>query len=320
MVRACGQFGSAVYWCGAASLETGLVMNYRHAFHAGNFADVLKHLILARIIEHLKKKPAPFRIIDTHAGIGLYDLGSDEARRTGEWYEGIGRLMKAEIPQDFKPIFAPYLQAVAAANAGADVLTGEEAVDPGAGLTLYPGSPVLAALLKRRDDVLIANELHPEDNLALSDALKSFRNCKIMGLDGYVVLKSTLPPKERRGIVLIDPPFEQAGEFQRLLQALRQGVQRFATGIYLLWYPIKDPRPIVAFKKELSGLGLAKLSAVEFYLRAPTDPDVLNGHGLIMLNAPFSLASELAACLPFLVDVLAQGKGASFHIEQISEA
>ena len=295
-------------------------MNYRHAFHAGNFADVLKHLILARVIEHLKKKPAPFRIIDTHAGIGLYDLSSDEARRTGEWHEGIGRLMKAEIPQDLQPIFAPYLQAVAAANAGTEGVPGREAVASGTELTRYPGSPVLAALLKRRDDVLIANELHPDDNQALGATLKPFRNCKIMGLDGYVVLKSTLPPKERRGIVLIDPPFEQAGEFQRLLQALRQGVQRFATGIYLLWYPIKDPRPVIAFKKELGGLGLAKLSAVEFYLRAPTNPDVLNGHGLVMLNAPFSLESELEACLPFLVQVLAQGQGASFHIEQIFEA
>ena len=295
-------------------------MNYRHAFHAGNFADVLKHLILARVIEHLKKKSAPFRIIDTHAGIGLYDLSSDEARRTGEWHEGIGRLMRAEIPQDLKPIFAPYLQAVAAANAGIDAAAQQQAAVLGSELTRYPGSPVLAALLKRRDDVLIANELHPEDNQALGATLKSFRNCKIMELDGYVVLKSTLPPKERRGIVLIDPPFEQAGEFQRLHQALRQGVQRFATGIYLLWYPIKDPRPVVAFKKELGGLGLSKLAAVEFYLRAPNNPDQLNGHGLIMLNAPFSLKSELEACLPFLVEVLGQGKGAAYQFEQISEA
>lgn len=294
-------------------------MNYRHAFHAGNFADVLKHLILSRVIAHLKKKPTPFRVIDTHAGTGLYDLSSDDALRTGEWRDGIGRLMKASVPDDLKAIFGPYLDAVQAANGLREVPGGGQAPAKDGVLKSYPGSPLIAALLKRPEDVLIANELHPDDKLALGRTLKPYGNCKVMGLDGYVVLKSTLPPKERRGVILIDPPFEQPGELQRLHQALRQGVQRFATGTYVIWYPIKDPRPVVAFKKEISTLGLTKLLAVEFFVHAPTDIERLNGHGLVILNAPFSLVSELEACLPFLVELLAQDDGAYFRIEQISD-
>jgi 23S rRNA (adenine2030-N6)-methyltransferase len=295
-------------------------MNYRHAFHAGNFADVLKHLILTRVLEHLKKKPAPFRVIDTHAGTGLYDLHADEASRTGEWRDGIGRLLKASIPDGLVPVFEPYLKVledINVANAAAMQGGGEVVEDGGQGIKFYPGSPLIAALLKRREDVVVANELHAADKPALAQALKPYSNCKVMGLDGYVALKSTLPPKERRGVILIDPPFEQPGEFQRLHQALRQGVQRFATGTYLLWYPIKDPRPVVAFKKELAALGLAKLMAVEFFVRAPDDPDKLNGHGLVMLNPPFSLKDELGACLPFLVELLAQGEGGTFRIDEI---
>lgn len=293
-------------------------MNYRHAFHAGNFADVLKHLILCRVIEYLKKKPAPFRVIDTHAGIGIYDLSSDAAQRTGEWRDGIGRVMDADLPAPLLAMFAPYLNALRLVDGAAESSSGEASGHAGSDLRLYPGSPLLAALLIRSEDAVIANELHPEDHAALTQALKRYGNCKVMGLDGYVALKATLPPKERRAVVLIDPPFEKPGEFQRLHQALRQGVQRFATGTYLLWYPIKDPRTVAAFKKELSTLGLAKLKAVEFFVRAPDDVEQLNGHGLVMLNPPFSLVDELEACLPVLVDLLAQGPGASFGIETLS--
>lgn len=277
-------------------------MNYRHAFHAGNFADVLKHLILTRIIVHLKRKETPFRVVDTHAGAGLYDLSGEAATRTGEWREGIGRLAGAEFPEPAREVLAPYLDVIGAGD-GAP--------------RLYPGSPLIAARLLRSGDRLIANELHPVDADALEAALQPFGNAKVMRVDGYSALKSTLPPKERRGLVVIDPPFEEPGELQRLVSALRQGVKRFANGIFVLWYPIKDPRPIGAFKREVGSLGLDKAMAVEFFLRAPEDVGRLNGHGMILLNAPFTLEGELRLVLPRLVELMGQGPGARFSISPL---
>ncbi len=282
-------------------------MNYRHVYHAGNFADVLKHVVLTLVICHLKRKQAPFRVIDTHAGAGLYDLSSVEAQKTGEWRDGIGRLLSAELPDDVAVLMAPYLDLVRGMHNAHKPLLGPE-------LQVYPGSPLLAAALLRPVDRLIANELHPIDLVALEQSLAKFRNAKVMGLDGYLALKSTLPPKERRGVVLIDPPFEEPGEIERLIAGLRLGVKRFATGTFLLWFPIKDPRSIVGFKRDLSEVGLEKLMAVEFYRRVPDDAKRLNGHGLIMLNAPFTLGDDLKRLLPSLVQILGEQDGASFEI------
>jgi len=178
----------------------------------------------------------------------------------------------------------------------------------------YPGSPLIAARLLRAQDFLIANELHPEDCRTLQRVLGRFENAKVMGVDGYIALKAVLPPKERRGVVLIDPPFEEPGELDRLLAGLRQGVKRFETGTFLMWFPIKDPRTISRFKRELGGLGLGKLMAVEFYVRAPDDVERLNGHGLVILNPPFTLSDDLERVLPALVGVLREGAGAGFEI------
>ena len=284
-------------------------MNYRHVYHAGNFADVLKHFMLSRVIVHLKQKAAPFRVIDTHAGAGLYDLHSEQAAKTGEWHEGIGRLLEAKIPAELAGLFAPLVEAVWRVNDGAHQRP----------ITRYPGSPVIAAELVRPDDVIFANELHPDDRRALERALSPYRNARVLGLDGYVALKSLLPPKERRGVVLIDPPFEETGELQQLTQGLREGVRRFSTGTFLLWFPIKDPSSIAAFKRELAGLGLPKLLVVEFYVRAPDDVERLNGHGLAVLNPPYTLAPELVRVLPFLSSVLRQGYGARFAVDWLSK-
>lgn len=281
-------------------------MNYRHVYHAGNFADVLKHLILVLVLEHLKQKDGPFRVIDTHAGAGCYDLSSIEAQKTGEWRDGVGRLLEAEMSGDVRALLTPYL----------DVIGGSQGDMP----RMYPGSPVIAAKLLRRDDQLVANELHPEDRSSLIATLKPYRNAKVMALDGYVALKSTLPPKERRGVILVDPPFEQPGELQRLVGALRQGAKRFQTGVFLLWFPIKDPRPITAFKRELSGLGMEKLMAVEFYAREPRDTSLFNGHGLVILNPPYRLESQLRQVLPFLSTALGMGNGGWFDISRLSSS
>lgn len=292
-------------------------MNYRHVYHAGNFADVLKHLILTLVITYLKRKPTPFRVIDTHAGTGLYDLNSIEAEKTGEWRSGIGRLLSAELTDNVAEVLAPYLDLVRRIDRDYRH-DGENTRAPGGGdLLRYPGSPLIAAELLRPQDYLIANELHPDDCEALRHVLGRFENAKVMGLDGYVALKSVLPPKERRGVVLIDPPFEEPGELDRLIAALRQGVKRFQTGTYLMWFPIKDPRAIGAFKRELGALGLGKLMAVEFYVRAPDDVERLNGHGLVVLNAPFTLSGDLERVLPALVGVLGEGAGAHFEISAL---
>jgi 23S rRNA (adenine2030-N6)-methyltransferase len=283
-------------------------MNYRHAYHAGNFADVLKHAVLALVIEHLKLKPTPFRVIDTHAGVGAYDLGSEEAQKTGEWREGIGRIVDADLPPDSAAVLAPYLGVVR----GLDPRIAREGT-----LTRYPGSPLLARRLMREGDHLVANELHPEDNIVLRKLFGHDPQTKVLEFDGWTALKSLLPPKERRGVVLVDPAYEQPGELERLVQGLKEAARRFATGTILLWYPIKDVTVIAQLRRQVAGLELPKALAVELLIRAPHDPDRLNGAGLVVVNPPFTLAAKLALLLPELARLLAQGPGATFRIEEL---
>jgi 23S rRNA (adenine2030-N6)-methyltransferase len=283
-------------------------MNYRHAYHAGNFADVLKHTVLARTIAYLKRKPAPFRIIDTHAGSGLYALDSGEATRTGEWAGGIGRLLGADaapLPAPVAALMAPYLDAVRAANGGQ-------------GLAVYPGSPLVARHLMRAGDTLVANELHPEEYARLDTALAGERRAKVLHLDGWLALKAQLPPRERRGIVLIDPPFEEGRELERLAQGLADGLRRFATGVYIAWYPIKDPSPIARFHRALAALDGPEWLRIELIRRRPTDPEALNGCGLVVANPPHALQYELASILPLLTRRLGDGAGARFVLGPLS--
>ena len=282
-------------------------MNYRHAYHAGNFADVLKHAVLALAIEHLKRKEAPFRVIDTHAGAGRYALASTQAAKTGEWREGIGRLLGPEaepLPEDTALRLRPYLDAVRAENAGAALAT-------------YPGSPCLTLRLMRAGDALIANELHDEERAHLKAAIGRDRRAKVMALDGWLALKSLLPPKERRGVVLIDPPFEAEGELGRLAQGLAQGLRRFQTGVCIAWYPIKDPKAIAGFHGALAALGKRELLGVELMLRRPVAPERLNGCGLVVANPPHTLAEELARLLPELARRMGEGS-AAHRIEPIA--
>jgi 23S rRNA (adenine2030-N6)-methyltransferase len=282
-------------------------MNYRHAFHAGNFADVLKHAVLARLIEYLKRKDAPFRIVDTHAGRGRYALDSAEAAKTGEWQGGIGRFLGADaapLPAEVAPLMAPYLDAVRTENGGQ-------------ALRVYPGSPRIARRLMRAQDTLVVNELHPEERAHLPAALGRDRRVKVMALDGWVALKSLLPPKERRGIVLVDPPFEEEGELDRLVHGLAHGLRRFETGVYLAWHPIKGLKPIARFHAALAALGRAELLGIELMLRRPVDPERLNGCGLIVANPPHTLAEELAGLLPELVRRLGEGGAAHYRVAPI---
>src|SRR5215470_10952369 len=201
-------------------------MNYRHAFHAGNFADVIKHAVLARILVHLCAKPAPFRVIDTHAGAGRYDLAGPEASRSPEWRAGIERVLACPPAEPARSLLAPYLDVVASLNA------------PGR-LTIYPGSPAIVRAHLRAQDRLIACELEPNAAAALVRNLGRDRRAKAVAIDGWTALNAYVPPPERRGLVLVDPPFEDEGDFARLVRGLEAAHRKWAGGSYLLWYPIK---------------------------------------------------------------------------------
>jgi 23S rRNA (adenine2030-N6)-methyltransferase len=279
-------------------------MNYRHAFHAGNFADVVKHIILTRILAYLMRKDAAFRVIDTHAGVGLYDLLGDEAGRTGEWREGIGRLMAADLPEPVAALVAPYLAAVTAQN-GDDQLR------------YYPGSPFIARHMLRDQDRLMALELHPTDAEALRQNFEGDIQTRVTQLDGWAAMGTHLPPKEKRGLVLVDPPFEIKGEFERMVQALVKAHARWPGGTYAFWYPIKDPKDVQAYVKGLRATGIDKILRLELTIRAPSIPPRLHGTGMVVVNPPYVLEDEMRTLLPKLAGLLADEGRSRFHIEWI---
>ncbi len=270
-------------------------MNYRHAFHAGNFAEVVKHAVLARVVAQLRAKATPFRIIDTHAGPGVTDLTGPEASRTGEWHRGIERLLAARLPAETRDLLAPYLDAVARLN-------------PGGRLAAYPGSPALAQAWLRAHDRLTACELEPGTLALLTQRMRGDRRVNVVAIDGWMALGAYVPPRERRGAVLIDPPFEAPGELARMANGLARAHRKWATGIYLLWYPIKNPAETDAFGRRIAGLGIARILRAEVMV-GPAGGDRLAGTGLILVNPPWKLEGELAALLPSLAEVLAEGEG-----------
>ncbi len=284
-------------------------MNYRHAYHAGNFADVLKHAVLALVIEYLKAKPQPFLTIDLHAGTGLYDLSGEEAAKTGEWREGIGRLLAARQENDVASTLAPYLDAVRSFNPGCA---------SGSDIRHYPGSPLLAQRLMRPGDQLVANELHAIDFDTLKQNLRKAPGTKVLNTDAWQAVKSLLPPKERRGVVLIDPPFELANEFDAIEEGLSDGLKRFANGIYIVWYPIKDPARVTRFLRRIRGFGIGKILNAGLSVCARETLPGLTETGLLVINPPFRLKPQLEQLLPYLAMVLAKGKGAGFSLDDWS--
>ncbi|HEV2898708.1 MAG TPA: 23S rRNA (adenine(2030)-N(6))-methyltransferase RlmJ [Pseudaminobacter sp.] len=281
-------------------------MNYRHAFHAGNFADVVKHAVLARLVEYLRQKDKAFRVIDTHAGVGLYDLSAEEAQKTGEWRSGIARLIEAKLEPEAAALLAPYVDAVKAAN-------------PDGGLSRYPGSPLIVRGLLRKQDRLSAIELHPQDSAVLKTLFADDYQVRIIELDGWLALGAHLPPKEKRGLVLVDPPFEREGEFDRLADGLRKAHRRWPGGIYALWYPVKDRRAVRSFHEALAGSGIPKIMDIRFDVRPASDEPRLDGTGMIVVNPPFTLEKELGIVLPALHGVLAESRGAGWQIEWLTK-
>ena len=266
-------------------------MNYRHAFHAGNFADVHKHSVLARILVHLRLKPAAFRVIDTHAGAGRYDLSAPEPSRGGEWRRGIEPVWQARRHAALDVLLTPYLDAVAAVN-------------PDGMLRVYPGSALIAKYLLRPQDRLIACELEPRAAAALAGALRGNACAKALTIDGWTALGAYIPPKERRGLVFIDPPFEDPADFTRLPSALSAAHRRWPTGIYMLWYPIKERSAADALARRVRRLALPNILRCELFIGPLDAHGSLAGSGIIVVNPPFTLKSDLQKFMPALGKIL----------------
>jgi 23S rRNA (adenine2030-N6)-methyltransferase len=280
-------------------------VNYRHAFHAGSFADVHKHAVLCRILHYLRGKQAAFRVIDTHAGAGLYDLGGAQAQRSGEWRDGIARLTETPLPAPVAELLTPYLEAVGALNERGRIKT-------------YPGSPALARAWLRPQDRLIACEREPHAAAALARNLRGDIRMKTLMLDGWTALTAYVPPKERRGLVLVDPPFEEDNDFPRLAHVVAAAHRKWPTGAYLLWYPVKGRTAPDALGKTLRRLGLPKMLCAELLVAPLSDPSRLNGSGLIAINPPWTLEGELSVLLPFLAERLGRAGKGSFRLDWLT--
>src|SRR5882757_2723116 len=287
-------------------------MNYRHAFHAGNFADVVKHAVMVRILLHLRAKPAAFRVIDTHAGAGLYDLAGPEANRSPEWRAGIARLLAAPLGDSVRELLAPYLEVINgfnAPNADAEISSApssnarsSNAQSP---IVRYPGSPAIVCAFLRAQDRLIACEREPTAAQALSRNLSRDRRAKAIAIDGWIALNAYVPPPERRGLVLVDPPFEDGNDFTRLASALAGAHRKWPGGTYLLWYPIKGRNAPDALVRDLRRLSIPKILRAELCVGETPLEGPLGGCGLMIVNPPWQLDNELAVILPGLAAALA---------------
>ncbi|MET4877428.1 23S rRNA (adenine(2030)-N(6))-methyltransferase RlmJ [Morganella morganii] len=264
------------------------MLSYRHSFHAGNHADVLKHTVQSLIIESLKEKDKPFLYLDTHAGAGRYQLSGEHAERTGEYLEGIARIWAQEsVPEELKT----YLEAVSALNPRGD-------------LRFYPGSPLIAAHLLRDHDKLNISELHPSDFPLLRNEFSRDDRARVVREDGYQQLKSQLPPLSRRGFVLIDPPYELKSDYQAVVKGIQEGHRRFATGTYAVWYPVVLRQQIKRMVKDFQATGIRKILQIELAVRPDSDQRGMTASGMIVINPPWKLESQMKSVLPWLHKVL----------------
>jgi 23S rRNA (adenine2030-N6)-methyltransferase len=265
-------------------------MNYRHAYHAGNHGDVLKHAILVALIERLHDKPSPIFMLDTHAGIGVYDLESIEARKTGEWQNGIGRVSLENCPA-----LAHYLALLPNHDAGDE-------------MTAYPGSPAIAAALMRPGDRLVLSELHPQDAQSLRDWARGRDNVSVHRRDAYEILKAMLPPPEKRGLIIVDPPYEATDEYEKLAAAVIGGHRKWPGGRWLIWHPIKDRAPVWRLEEALLAGGIDNLLSAELLVR-PADGVALAGSGVLMVNPPYGMEDWLRIALAQMQSAIAPESG-----------
>ena len=292
-------------------------MNYRHAYHAGNFADVLKHAVLGLCLERLGAKDKPYAVIDTHAGVGWYDLHGDEARRSPEWEHGLARVLRADQTDAVRAALAPYLSVVKAHNPELQRENGSIS-----GFRWAPGSPAISADLSRPQDRLVFCELHPDDNAQLADRYEADPRVKTPDRDGYKELKALLPPRERRGLVLIDPPFEHVDEMYFLARAAKDAFARWPTGTFIFWRPLKEfwaaERFDVGLAEWLLGeqeLAPEKLLRADLWVRELSEEGPLAGAGVVVINPPYGLDQHLLALLPWLAETLKRGAGAGWRLD-----
>jgi 23S rRNA (adenine2030-N6)-methyltransferase len=285
-------------------------MNYRHAYHAGNFADVLKHSVLFALIQALQAKETPFALIDTHAGSGCYALDSEEAGKTGEYRDGIARLLFPDLKrasgetQTLPPLLRHWLDTILA-------LPGNER-----GLKLYPGSPLQAARAMRGIDNAYLCELHPDEAAVLRELFERDPRVHVHNRNGYEALKALLPPKEKRGLVLIDPPYEaQEAEYRMIEAALKAALQRWPSGIYAIWYPIKLRSQVQPFLRWLQHCGARRVLRAELLVHPDDSPLRLNGSGMVILNAPWNLDQVLREPLQAMARLLSQERAAEWRLD-----
>lgn len=264
------------------------MLSYRHSFHAGNHADVLKHTVQSLIIESLKEKEKPLLYLDTHAGAGRYQLSGEHAERTGEYLEGIGLLwQRDDLPEEM----AAYMSVIRHLNRSGT-------------LRYYPGSPLIARQLLRPQDKIHLTELHSSDYPLLRNEFQHDERAKTQRADGYQQLKSQLPPPSRRAFILIDPPYEMKSDYQQVVSSIQEGYKRFATGTYALWYPVVLRQQIKRLCKELESTGIKRILQIELAVRPDSDQRGMTGSGMLVINPPWKLDAQMRKVLPWLHKVL----------------
>ncbi|MCL7771500.1 23S rRNA (adenine(2030)-N(6))-methyltransferase RlmJ [Pasteurella multocida] len=279
------------------------MLSYRHSFHAGNHADVLKHLVLMLIIENLQQKEKGFYYLDTHAGVGRYRLFSEEAEKTAEFEQGIARLwQRDDLPEEV----VRYIKLIKQVNYG------------GKALRYYAGSPLIAAKMLRPQDRALLTELHPSDYPLLRNNFKEFDNVTTKRDNGFQQLKATLPPKERRGLVLIDPPYELKEDYDLVVNAIEEGYKRFATGIYAIWYPVVLRQQTKRILKGLEKTGIRKILQIELAVRPDSDQRGMTASGMIVINPPWTLTQQMQNILPYLTNVLVPEGTGSWTVKWIT--
>jgi len=277
------------------------MLSYRHSFHAGNFADVLKHTVQTLIIQALKQKPKPFVYYDTHAGAGRYDLTTEMGQKKSEYKQGIEKIWKLE---DIPELLTPYINIIKQLN-------------PDGKLTNYPGSPLIADMLMHRNNRLELSELHPTDFTWLKQLFKEAKNINIKQQDGYKFLKSKLPPIQRRGLILVDPPYELKTEYDDVIKNVKQAYKLFATGIYAIWYPMVSRLNTEQFCHQFKHSGIKNILRIEICIDEDNQEYGMTGTGMIIINPPWKLREQMKNILPYLMKYLSQDINAGYKIETI---